>query len=123
MIVVVEVFSCRLVQGGEVDVFVEIVVVIFDVILDVMFLGDEGFDCDVVYGVIDVYIVGVVKVLVLDIIGVLCWVLCLGWLSLGGDLWWMKCVVDEVIWVWVWIGLCQVLDLLDFLWVGMDFEI
>ena len=117
-----EASSRRLAQGGEVDVFAETVAATFDVISDVTFSGDEGFDRDAVHGAIDAYIAGAAKVSVLDIVGAPRWVPRLGRLSSGGDLRRMKRVADEAIRARARTGPRQVPDLLDLLRAGMDPE-
>ncbi|SMO76331.1 cytochrome P450 [Paracoccus laeviglucosivorans] len=117
-----EASSRRLAQGGVVDVFAETVAATFDVISDVTFSGDEGFDRDAVHGAIDAYIAGAARVSVLDIMGLPRWIPRPGRLASGGDLRRMKQVADDAIRARARSGPRGVPDLLDLLRAGEDPE-
>ncbi len=107
---------------GPVDVFAETVAATFEVISDVTFSGDEGFDRDAVHHAIDAYIDGTARISVLDILGLPGWIPRPGRLRAGGDLRRMKRVADDAIRARARSGPRPVPDLLDLLRAGADLE-
>ncbi|KGJ05846.1 Cytochrome P450 [Paracoccus halophilus] len=107
---------------GPVDIFEETVAATFEVISDVTFSGDEGFDRDAVHHAIDDYIAGAARVSVLDIMGLPGWIPRPGRLFAGGDLRRMKRFADEAILARARAGPRPVPDLLDLLRAGEDPE-
>ncbi|WJS83241.1 cytochrome P450 [Paracoccus sp. TOH] len=107
---------------GPVDVFAETVAATFEVISDVTFSGDEGFDRDAVHQAIDAYIAGAARISVLDILGLPGWIPRPGRLVSGGDLRRMKRVADAAIRARARSGPRSVPDLLDLLRAGEDLE-
>ena len=55
--------------SGRVEIFSETAAATFEVISDVTFSGDEGFDRDAVHRAIDAYIAGAARVSVFDVLG------------------------------------------------------
>ena len=108
--------------GGTVDVFAETVAATFEVISDVTFSGDEGFDRDAVHHAIDAYIESTARISVLDILGLPGWIPRPGRLRSGGDLRRMKRVADDAIRARARSGPRAVPDLLDLLRAGEDPE-
>ena len=109
-------------QGQPVDLFQETVAATFEVISDVTFSGDEGFDRDAVHGAIDGYIAQTAKVSVLDVLGLPAWVPRPGRLLSGPGLRRMKRVADQAIAQRAARGPRPVPDLLDLLRAGQDPE-
>ncbi|WP_323008247.1 cytochrome P450 [Paracoccus sp. (in: a-proteobacteria)] len=109
-------------SGAVVDVFAETVAATFEVISDVTFSGDEGFDRDAVHQAIDAYIAGTARISVLDILGLPGWIPRPGRLFSGGDLRRMKRVADEAISARARSGPRPIPDLLDLLRAGEDPE-
>ncbi|RJL20134.1 cytochrome P450 [Paracoccus siganidrum] len=91
--------SCRRIRAatGPVDLFQEAVAATFEVISDVTFSGDGGFDRDAVHHAINGYISQTAKVSVLDVLGLPPWVPRPGRLLSGGGLKRMKAVADRAI--------------------------
>ncbi|UXU76164.1 MULTISPECIES: cytochrome P450 [unclassified Paracoccus (in: a-proteobacteria)] len=107
---------------GPVDVFAETVAATFEVISEVTFSGDEGFDRDAVHHAIDAYIAGTARISVMDILGLPGWVPRPGRLRTGADLRRMKRVADQAIHARARSGPRPVPDLLDLLRAGVDPE-
>ncbi|WP_323716614.1 cytochrome P450 [Paracoccus aminovorans] len=107
---------------GPVDVFEETVAATFEVISDVTFSGDEGFDRDAVHRAIDAYIEGAARISVLDVLGLPGWIPRPGRLLSGSDLRRMKRVADQAIRARTRFGPRPVPDLLDLLRAGADPE-
>ena len=107
---------------GPVDVFAETVAATFEVISDVTFSGDEGFDRDAVHHAINAYIEGAARISILDILGLPGWIPRPGRLWTGGDLRRMKRVADQAIAARARTGPRPVPDLLDLLRAGEDPE-
>lgn len=107
---------------GPVDVFAETVAATFEVISEVTFSGDEGFDRRAVHHAIDAYIAGTARLSVMDILGLPGWIPRPGRLFSGSDLRRMKRVADEAITARARSGPRQVPDLLDLLRAGEDPE-
>ena len=105
-----------------VDVFAETVAATFEVISDVTFSGDEGFDRDAVHHAIDAYISSTARLSVLDILGLPGWIPRPGRLGSGRDLRRMKKVADDAIRARALAGPRPVPDLLDLLRAGEDPE-
>lgn len=115
--------SRRLSQAnGAVDVFAETVAATFEVISDVTFSGDDGFDRDAVHQAIDNYIAGTARISVMDIMGLPGWIPRPGRLLAGGDLRRMKRVADDAIRARARTGPRPIPDLLDLLRAGADPE-
>lgn len=116
--------SARRLAGasGPVDVFAETVAATFEVISDVTFSGDEGFDRAAVHHAIDAYIAGAARISVLDILGLPGWIPRPGRLVAGTDLRRMKRVADDAIRARTRTGPRAVPDLLDLLQAGADPE-
>lgn len=112
----------RLAKGGQIDVFAEMVAATFEIISDVTFSGDEGFDRDAVHGAIDAYIAGAARISVLDIMGLPRWIPRPGRMGTGRDLRRMKRVADDAILARARSGPRRVPDLLDLLREGEDPE-
>lgn len=108
--------------SGPVDVFAETVAATFEVISDVTFSGDEGFDRDAVHHAINAYIESTGRISVLDILGLPGWIPRPGRLRAGGDLKRMKRVADQAISSRSRMGPRPVPDLLDLLRAGADPE-
>lgn len=108
--------------SGPVDVFAETVAATFEVISDVTFSGDEGFDRAAVHHAIDAYIAGAARISVLDILGLPGWIPRPGRLVAGADLRRMKRVADDAIRARTRSGPRAVPDLLDLLQAGADPE-
>lgn len=109
-------------RQGPVDVFAETVAATFEVISDVTFSGDEGFDRDAVHHAINAYIDSTGRISVMDILGWPGWVPRPGRLFAGGDLRRMKRVADQAIRARARSGPRPVPDLLDLLRAGADPE-
>ena len=107
---------------GPVDVFAETVAATFEVISDVTFSGDEGFDRDAVHHAINAYIEGAARLSILDILGLPGWIPRPRRLWTGGDLRRMKRVADQAIAARARTGPRPVPDLLDLLRAGEDPE-
>ncbi len=85
------------ISKGPVDLFAEMVAATFEVISDVTFSGQGGFDRDAVHHAIEGYIAQTAKVSVLDIIGVPGWVPRPGRIFATGNLRQMKAIADQAI--------------------------
>lgn len=107
---------------GPVDLFDEMVAATFDVISDLTFSGDEGFDRAAVHRSIDAYIAQTARVSVLDVLGLPGWVPRPGRVLTGGALRRMKAVADRAIAARAAQGPRPVPDLLDLLLAGADPE-
>lgn len=112
----------RAMAQGPVDVFAETVTATFEVISDVTFSEDEGFDREGVHQAINAYIDSTARISVMDILGLPGWVPRPGRLIAGGDLRRMKRVADQAIRSRVRRGPRPVPDLLDLLRAGEDPE-
>ena len=104
------------------DAFDEMVAATFEVISDVTFSGDEGFDRDAVHHAIDRYIASTARVSVLDIMGAPPWVPRPGRLVSGGALRRTKALADRAIADRARRGPRLPPDLLDLLRAGVDPE-
>ncbi len=100
----------------------EMVTTTFDVISDVTFSGDEGFDRDAVHGAIDAYIAEAGKISLFDILGLPDWVPRPGRAFGAGGVKDMKRVADAAIEARAARGNDGVPDLLDLLLAGEDPE-
>ncbi len=91
--------SCRRLDaaGGPVDIFAETVAATFEVISDVTFSGQGGFDRDGVHAAVEGYIAQAAKVSLFDILGLPAWVPRPGRLMTGGGLKRMKAIADRAI--------------------------
>ena len=104
------------------DAFEEMVAATFEVISDVTFSGDEGFDRDAVHHAIDRYIASTARVSVLDVLGAPPWVPRPGRLVSGGALRRTKAIADRAIADRALRGPRLPPDLLDLLRAGADPE-
>lgn len=104
------------------DAFEEMVAATFEVISDVTFSGDEGFDRDAVHHAIDRYIASTARVSVLDVLGAPPWVPRPGRLVSGGALRRTKAIADRAIADRARRGPRLPPDLLDLLRAGVDPE-
>lgn len=104
------------------DAFEEMVAATFEVISDVTFSGDEGFDRDAVHHAIDRYIASTARVSVLDVLGAPPWVPRPGRLVSGGALRRTKAIADRAIADRAGRGPRLPPDLLDLLRAGVDPE-
>ncbi len=100
----------------------EMVSLTFDVISDVTFSGDEGFDRDAVHGAIDGYIAEAAKVSLFDLLGLPDWVPRPGRVFSAGGVAQMKKVADKAIDARSKRASEGVPDLLDLLLAGEDPE-
>ncbi|MFZ7091720.1 cytochrome P450 [Primorskyibacter sp. 2E233] len=100
----------------------EMVSLTFDVISDVTFSGDEGFDRDSVHGAIDAYISEAGKISLFDLLGFPDWVPRPGRVFSAGAVAQMKKVADTAIESRGQRGAEDVPDLLDLLLAGEDPE-
>lgn len=100
----------------------EMVSLTFDVISDVTFSGDEGFDRNAVHGAIDNYIAEAGKLSLFDILGFPDWVPRPGRMFSAGGVKQMKQVADRAIEARTQRGPDGVPDLLDLLLAGEDPE-
>lgn len=82
---------------GPVDLYSEMIAATFEVISDVTFSGDGGFDRDAVHHAIEAYIARAARVSLLDILGVPAWVPRPGRIFSGNTLRQMKRIADEAI--------------------------
>ncbi|REF69978.1 MULTISPECIES: cytochrome P450 [Paracoccus] len=108
--------------SGRVEIFSETAAATFEVISDVTFSGDEGFDRDAVHRAIDAYIAGAARVSVFDVLGLPGWIPRPGRLFSGNDLRRMKRLADQAIRLRARSGPHPVPDLLDLLRAGVDPE-
>lgn len=100
----------------------EMVTTTFDVISDVTFSGDAGFDRDAVHGAIDAYIAEAGKISLFDILGMPDWVPRPGRMFSAGGVKAMKSVADRAIEARATRDPGGVPDLLDLLLAGEDPE-
>lgn len=100
----------------------EMVTTTFDVISDVTFSGDSGFDRDAVHGAIDAYIAEAGKISLFDILGFPAWLPRPGRMFSGTALRDMKSVADTAITARAARAPDKVPDLLDLLLAGEDPE-
>ncbi|MGX9356450.1 cytochrome P450 [Roseobacteraceae bacterium S113] len=98
----------------------EMVTTTFDIISDVTFSGDGGFDRDAVHKAIDAYIDEAGKISLLDVLGFPDWVPRPGRMMSGSSLKAMKSVADTAIEARAKRGQDGVPDLLDLLLAGED---
>ncbi len=119
-----EAASDRVAQAGPraVDMAAEMVRATFDVISDVTFSGDEGFDRDAVHRAIDAYIADAGKISLFDILGLPDWLPRPGRMMSGTALREMKSVADAAIDARRDGGDADMPDLLDLLLAGEDPE-
>ncbi|MGB2409828.1 MAG: cytochrome P450, partial [Paracoccaceae bacterium] len=91
--------SARIAAAGPraVNMFDEMVATTFDVISDVTFSDDKGFDRDAVHNAINAYVAEAGKVSLMDILGAPNWVPRLSRLVTGPSLRQMKRIADQVI--------------------------
>jgi cytochrome P450 len=108
--------------GRAANLFDEMVTATFEVISDVTFSGDEGFDRRAVHRAIDAYISETAKVSLLDILGAPAWVPRLARLRTSAAMREMKRVADGAIEARRTGGPRAVPDLLDLLLEGEDRE-
>lgn len=104
------------------DAYAEMVAATFDVISDVTFSGDEGFDREGVHHAIDRYIASTARVSLLDVLGAPPWVPRPGRLISGGALKRTKRLADRAIAERARRGPRVPPDLLDLLRAGVDPE-
>ncbi|HGG65568.1 MAG TPA: cytochrome P450 [Rhodobacteraceae bacterium] len=109
-------------QGGAVDMFDEMTLTTFEVISDVTFSGDKGFDRAAIHKAIDSYIDQTAKISLLDILGVPSWVPRPSRLMSLGALKQMKQVADRAIENRAHADKHEIPDLLDLLLSGEDPE-
>lgn len=109
-------------QGQAVDLFDEMTATTFEVISDVTFSGDEGFDRAAIHKAIDSYIDQTAKISLFDILGVPSWVPRPSRLMSSGALKQMKRVADQAIENRTGADANDVPDLLDLLLSGEDPE-
>ncbi len=114
--------SDRVTGAGNraVNMFDEMVRATFDVISDVTFSGDEGFDRAAVHGAIDAYIAEAGKISLFDVLGFPEWVPRPGRIVSGAALRDMKKVADQAIDARREASSDDVPDLLDLLLAGED---
>ena len=108
--------------GTAANLFDEMVTATFEVISDVTFSGDEGFDRDRVHRAIDGYIAQTARVSLLDVIGAPMWVPRPGRMFSTSALRDMKQMADTVIASRRKTGARAVPDLLDLMQAGVDPE-
>ncbi|RJL01882.1 cytochrome P450 [Paracoccus aestuarii] len=91
--------SCRRLEGatGPVDLFEETVAATFEVISDVTFSGQGGFDRDAVHHAIDAYIAQTARISLMDVMGLPGWLPRPGRLFAGLGLKRMKGIADQAI--------------------------
>src|SRR5690606_29994763 len=104
------------------DAFAEMITATFDVISDVTFSGDEGFDRDAVHHAIEGYIARTARVSVLDVLGAPAWVPRPGRMVAGRELRRTKALADRAIADRTRRGPRVPPDLLDLLRAGSDPE-
>ncbi|WP_026757082.1 cytochrome P450 [Sediminimonas qiaohouensis] len=116
--------SDRVAQAGPraVDMAAEMVRATFDVISDVTFSGEEGFDRDAVHRAIDAYIADAGKISLFDMLGLPDWIPRPGRMMSGAALREMKSVADAAIDARRDAGGAEMPDLLDLLLSGEDPE-
>lgn len=115
----------RIADAGPraVNLLDEMITTTFDVISDVTFSGDSGFDRDAVHGAIDDYIAEAGKISLFDILGLPTWAPRPGRIFSGAGLTQMKQVADKVIDARAARpGGAEIPDLLDLLLAGEDPE-
>ncbi|HHI69483.1 MAG TPA: cytochrome P450, partial [Rhodobacteraceae bacterium] len=105
-----------------VDMFDEMTLTTFEVISDVTFSGDKGFDRTAIHKAIDSYIDQTAKISLMDILGVPSWVPRPSRLMSSGALKQMKKVADRAIENRIHAGKREIPDLLDLLLSGEDPE-
>lgn len=108
--------------GRGADMYQEMVTATFEVISDVTFSGDDGFDRAAMHRAIDAYIDQVARVSLMDVVGVPTWVPRPARLLSSGSLKQMKRVADKVIEGRHDRKAARVPDLLDLLLQGEDPE-
>lgn len=91
--------SCRRLEGatGPVDLFEETVAATFEVISDVTFSGQGGFDRDAVHHAIGAYIAQTARISLMDVMGLPGWLPRPGRLFAGPGLKRMKGIADQAI--------------------------
>ncbi|PZO67843.1 MAG: cytochrome P450 [Paracoccus denitrificans] len=109
-------------SGQPFDAFDEMVAATFDVISDVTFSGDKGFDRDAVHHTIERYIARTARVSLLDVLGAPAWVPRPGRLFSGGQLRRTRAIADSAIAERARRGPRTPPDLLDLLRAGQDPE-
>jgi len=119
-----EASAARVTQAAPapVDMFAEMIAATFDVISDVTFSGDEGFDRDAVHQAINSYIESTAKLSLLDVVGAPSWVPRPGRLLSGSTLRRTKRLADRAIAERARRGPRVPPDLLDLLRAGQDPE-
>ncbi|TDT75478.1 cytochrome P450 [Litoreibacter halocynthiae] len=108
--------------GRAADMYAEMVTSTFEVISDVTFSGDEGFDRAAIHKAIDGYIDSTAKVSLFDVLGLPTWVPRPGRLMSSGGMKTMKSMADGVISNRKAKPDGEVPDLLDLLMAGEDPE-
>lgn len=116
--------ATRIAEAGPraVDMLDEMVRTTFDVIAEVTFSGDGGFDATAVHGAIDDYIAEAGKISILDMIGAPDWIPRPGRYFSGAAVSDMKSVADQAIEARRLRGPGEIPDLLDLLLDGVDPE-
>jgi cytochrome P450 len=109
-------------DGRAVDMMAEMVALTFDVISDVTFSGDKGFDRAAVHGAIDSYIAEAGKISLFDILGFPDWMPRPGRMFSAGAVTRMKQVADQAIEARAARKAASTPDLLDLLLAGEDPE-
>ncbi|MBC7157656.1 MAG: cytochrome P450 [Rhodobacteraceae bacterium] len=108
--------------GRAANLFDEMLAATFEVISDVTFSGDEGFDRAAVHRAIDAYLAQVARLSVLDIVGAPAWVPRPGRLRSGRVVREMRRIADAAITRRARTGARPVPDLLDLMRAGADPE-
>ncbi|RLJ40777.1 cytochrome P450 [Litoreibacter meonggei] len=108
--------------GRAADMYAEMVTSTFEVISDVTFSGDEGFDRAAIHKAIDGYIDSTAKVSLFDVLGLPTWIPRPGRMMSSGGMKAMKSMADGVIGNRKIKGDDEVPDLLDLLMAGEDPE-
>ncbi|WP_040818727.1 cytochrome P450 [Litoreibacter arenae] len=108
--------------GRAADMYSEMVTSTFEVISDVTFSGDEGFDREAIHKAIDGYIDSTAKVSLFDVLGLPTWIPRPGRMMSSGGMKAMKSMADGVIDSRKEKAEGEVMDLLDLLMAGEDPE-
>ncbi|MEP3345874.1 MAG: cytochrome P450 [Litoreibacter sp.] len=117
--------SCARIEqhvGRAADMYAEMVTSTFEVISDVTFSGDEGFDREAIHKAIDGYIDSTAKVSLFDVLGLPTWIPRPGRMMSSGGMKAMKSMADKVISSRAPKDDGDVPDLLDLLMAGEDPE-
>lgn len=108
--------------GRAADMYSEMVTATFEVISDVTFSGDEGFDRAAIHRAIDGYIDSTARVSLFDVLGLPTWIPRPGRMLSSGSMKTMKSMADDVIRSRASKGEDELPDLLDLLLAGEDPE-